>query len=225
VRHLLVAWFTIVIVLLSSRMGILILVSAGIFVAVMHFLKKKFTFRESIFFIFLSGVVSALIFISPVTRFRVVEEPLLTPVEFPSNPRNWNSVNLRFLEWKSGVEGIKDHAIIGTGTGGTLDVLVAHYKKANLGDFNSDYNAHNQYIETYLEIGLLGFISLLLCFLIPFLYAIRNKNRLLASFVIIVALVCLSECFFERGKGIMLYVSFVSLFMFTKKEYGYSIRK
>lgn len=225
VRHLIIAWFSIVIVLLSSRMGILILFCAGAFVMVTHFLKNKFSQRESIFFILISGVLCALILISPVTRFRVIEEPLLTPVEIPSSSQNWNSVNLRFLEWKSGVEGIKDHGILGTGTGGTLDVLLTHYDKANLGDFYSDYNAHNQYIETYLEIGLLGFISLLFCFLIPLLYGIKNKNRLLTSLVIIVGFVCLSECFLERGKGIMLYVLFVSLFMFTEEKYGYSIKK
>ena len=123
------------------------------------------------------------------------------------------------------MQGIRDHGIMGTGTGGTLDVLLAHYDKANLGDFYSDYNAHNQYIETYLEIGLFGFIALLFCFLTPLLYGFRNKNKLLTSLVIMVGLVCLSECFLERGRGLMLYALFVSLFMFTEEKYDPGIEK
>jgi len=112
--------------------------------------------------------------------------------------------------------GIKRAGLFGTGTGGTHSALQNYYNQFDLGDFNNGYNAHNQYIETFLEIGVAGFLTLLASFLLPFLYALKIKNNLLLYLVLIVAGTGLTECVLERAFGIIFYMSFISLFMFTK---------
>ncbi len=218
-KYAVIAWFSIVIILLSSLMGIFILLSTGLLNLLYYLFKRNFAVRESFLSLAFTFTVCSLILFFPVTRFRVIQEPLSTPLALPSNPENWNSINLRFLEWEAGIEGIKNHRIIGTGTGGTLEVLHGYYTQVDLGDFSKYYNAHNQYIETYLEIGLAGFVVLILCFFIPIVYAVKCRNKLLLSLVIMICLGCLSESVLERGRGLMFYMSFVSLFMFTKNKH------
>lgn len=215
-KYVLIAWFSVIILLLASRVGILILLGIGLPILFHDLIKRKFPLRYSLFSITFIIALFALILIFPVTRFRVIEEPLQTHIELPTDSRNWNSINLRLLEWKSGLEGIKNNGITGTGTGDALAVLDAYYNQVDLGIFDAQYLTHNQFIETFLEIGLAGFVVLLLCLVVPFIQSLKSKNVLLMSVVIMTCLACFSTSFFERARGLTFYVSFVSLFMFTK---------
>ena len=221
-KYVLIGFFSVVILLLSSRVGVLVLVSIGLFILYHDLFKKRFPLRYSVLSVaFVIGLL-LLIIIFPVTRFRLIEEPLNTSIDLPTDARQWNSINLRFLEWKSGVEGIKAHGVAGTGTGDALETLDAYYNQVDLGIFDHQYLAHNQFIETGLEIGLAGLVTLILCFAIPFAQGLKTKNVLLMSVVLMTCMACLSTSFFERARGLTFYVSFVSLFMFTKtnEEYG-----
>lgn len=217
-KYILIGLFSLVILLLSSRVGIFILISIGLLILFHDLLKRKFPLRYSVLSIAFTISLFLLIVLFPVTRFRVIEEPFSTPLELPSDASQWNSINLRFLEWRSGIEGIKNNGIAGTGTGDALQVLDAYYNQVDLGIFDHQYMAHNQFIETALEIGLAGFIALLVCLAVPFMRALKTKNALLMSVVIMTCLACLSISFFERARGLTFYVSFVSLFMFTKSN-------
>jgi O-antigen ligase len=202
--------------------GVLALVSIGLFILYQDLFKKRFPLRYSVLCIAYVISLFLLIILFPITRFRLIEEPLGTRINLPTDPRDWNSINLRFLEWKSGIEGIKTQGITGTGTGDALPVLDSYYNQVDLGIFDHQYLAHNQFIETALEIGLAGLITLVLCLAIPFMQALKSKNVLLMSVVLMTCMACLSTSFFERARGLTFYVSFVSLFMFTKtnEEHG-----
>jgi len=217
-KYLLIGWFSVIILLLASRVGILILLSIGLPILFLDLYKRKFPLMYSALSIAFLIFLFALILLFPVTRFRVIEEPLQTSIDLPTDARDWNSINLRFLEWKSGLEGIKSYGASGTGTGDALQVLDAYYNQVDLGIFDHQYLSHNQFIETSLEIGLAGFIALLLCLAIPFMRALKTKNVLLMSVVIMTCLACFSTSYFERARGLTFYVSFVSLFMFTKSN-------
>jgi O-antigen ligase len=209
--------FSVVVLLLASRAGIFIFLIVALFNLSRYLLRKNFSIAQTSIISFgLVAIMALLIMQFPVTRFRLIDEVLSTPSVFPSTPEKWNSINLRYLEWKAGLEGIKTNRILGTGTGGTTSALKPYYDQVDLGDFELDYNTHNQYLETYLEIGLAGFVFLMLCFIGPLTLAVRSRDKLLFSLVLMVALSCLSECVLERFKGLVFYISFLSLFMFSK---------
>jgi hypothetical protein len=217
-KYVLIGWFSLTIVLLSSRMGILTLISISVLILFYDIFKRNFPLRHSLLKITYIISLFLMVIFFPVTRFRVIEEPLSTPTDLPTDASQWNSVNLRFLEWKSGIEGIRNTGITGTGTGDALEVLDSYYNQVDLGIFDHQYLSHNQYIETTLEIGLAGFIALMLCLFVPFMRALKTQNVLLMSVVLMTCLACLSTSFFERARGLTFYVSFVSLFMFTKSN-------
>jgi O-antigen ligase len=220
-NYVLIGWFSVIILLLASRVGILILLGIGLPILFYDLFKRKFPLRYSILSFSFLIFLFALILIFPVTRFRVIEEPLQTSIDLPTDSRDWNSINLRVLEWKSGFAGIRNNGVTGTGTGDALAELDTYYNQVDLGIFDHQYLTHNQFIETSLEIGLAGFVALLLCLAVPFLKGLKTKNALLLSLVMMTCLACFSTSFFERARGLTFYISFVSLFMFTKSTDGH----
>jgi len=49
--------------------------------------------------------------------------------------------------------------------------MKAYYASFNASTMNMDFNSHNQYFETIIELGMIGFFSLLCCFFLTGLSA------------------------------------------------------
>jgi O-antigen ligase len=213
-----ISWLCVSVILLSSRMGIFILFG----VLGIYFIHQLWV--STFFWKQLAGPMCLLIslisltLLSPVTRYRVIEEPLATGMSIPYDSTQWNSVNLRMLQWKSGIQGVKQNGFGGTGTGASNEILQQYYAQANLGGFDRFKVVHNQYLETYLEIGVAGFIALTLCFAIPAFVALKQKNYLALYLIGIVCLCCISTSLFDSGRGLTFYMSLISLLLFTKHE-------
>jgi hypothetical protein len=54
-----------------------------------------------------------------------------------------------------------------------------------------------------------------LCLSIPFVTALKRNNMLWISFTIMIGLTCISTCVLEHQHGLVFYMAFISLFMFT----------
>lgn len=76
-----------------------------------------------------------------------------------------------------------------------------------------ELNAHNQYYDTIMDIGLIGLVLLLGFFVVPIYLWIKNKNFDIAMFslLFIVAFNCLFESVFERQMGIVFFAFFYLL--------------
>ena len=78
---------------------------------------------------------------------------------------------------------------------------------------NSGCNAHNQYSDTIIAVGIIGLLLLLGFFIAPVYLWIKNKNFdiVFFSLLLIAAFNCLFESIFERQMGIMFFVFFYFL--------------
>lgn len=76
-----------------------------------------------------------------------------------------------------------------------------------------EMNAHNQFSDTIIAVGLLGLFLLLSFFVMPIYLWIKNKNFdiVLFSLLFIIAFNCLFESVFERQMGIMFFTFFYFL--------------
>jgi O-antigen ligase len=173
-------------------------------------------YKKAVVAILTLSLLSCTIYLLPITRYRMIYEPLVTASNLPSNPTSWNSTNLRLMEWASSIQGIKMAGPFGTGTGGTWPALKQYSSQYNLGVFSGEFNSHNQYLETFLEIGVAGFIGLLACYFIPLSRALQTKNYLLLSFSLIVCLASLTESILERAHGLIFFTTFASILMYSK---------
>ncbi len=100
-----------------------------------------------------------------------------------------SSSTARMHLWKVSWDVIKQHPILGVGTGDSEDVFQDALRASNSIDKDTTvvYNTHCQYLQTYLSIGLLGFLSLLLITLFPIWYGFKQQYILYMAFGVMIA--------------------------------------
>lgn len=198
------------IVLLSSRIAIVgfLVVITVLLYRLLHRQGVRLAVSLAVFV----PIVFLLISINPVSRFRILQEPLVTSLDMGPTNKNWNSVNLRMLEWTASLQTIREKWLLGVGTGDGQIALNAFYSKFNESTVTMNYNAHNQYLQTMVELGLPGLLGLLICFFKPLTGATQH-NHLLVCFILLFAIMCLTESMLERQKGIVFFTLFDSLLL------------
>lgn len=75
-----------------------------------------------------------------------------------------------------------------------------------------NFNFHNQYIQVFAELGIAGFIILLLILLINLKNAIKTKHFVHFSFAILMISLFLTESFLSRQRGIVFFILLYCLF-------------
>lgn len=132
---------------------------------------------------------------------------------------NWNGLNTRLALWTCAWEQIKEKPFFGTGIGDVQNDLVKKYQEKNfIFALESNFNSHNQYLDIMLSNGIVG-LFLFVCFILYILYlAIKNKSWFLAGVVVIVAMSCLTENILSRNQGVVVFIVFLSMLLFSEKE-------
>lgn len=95
------------------------------------------------------------------------------------------SEKLRILSWKTSIELISEAPLLGYGIGDANDVLNERYKKLGyLDNYEQQYNAHNQFLQTWLQTGIVG-IGVLICIFILLAVRMRRSPNEFSVFLIL----------------------------------------
>lgn len=146
-------------------------------------------------------------------------------IEEIEDQEDLSSAQTRVIIWKSSLELIKENWLFGIGNG---DVKQEIHRQSNeiLGNENQlkrHYNAHNQYLDTFLAIGITGLIILLVIILWPGIYAVRKKDYLVLSIVLLIIIHFSFESMINRQAGVIFLSFFLPvLFYYSnpgKKDY------
>lgn len=114
---------------------------------------------------------------------------------------------------------IKENILLGTGIGDSKDELLKVYKDYGfVHGVQNQFNSHNQYLTTFIGLGIIGFSTLLFSILVMYYEAFLFKNYMLLNFIIIISLFMLTESILERQAGIMFYTFFSILLSFNYKN-------
>lgn len=125
------------------------------------------------------------------------------------------STMLRILIWRETIEIIDENLILGTGTGDIKDELFLKYEEANLHRaLEKELNVHNQFLQVFATLGLIGFVVFIAAFILPFLTAIRQRNILYLAFLFIFSINLLFESMLEKQDGVIFYAFFNALLFF-----------
>jgi O-antigen ligase len=205
-------FFFIMTVLLSARSSmavVLMLNLVGGFYLAYKIGQLKWFFALAIVLITI-GVI--LVMKVPTLNARVME---LVGTKFYFDPaeNNANGLTLRLVKWQCSIEGWSTSPVIGVGTGDTQDFLQACYKGKNFWGNVFEYNSHNQFLQTALGLGAIGFLSLVVCLLLPGVKAFRQQDYLYVAFIVILAISFLTESVLERKQGVLFFQFFHSLFV------------
>ena len=123
-----------------------------------------------------------------------------------SRMARWN------LEWQL----IQKSPLLGYGTGSEEFVLKdIYFKNKFYRSYLLALNAHNQFLSFMLNAGLIGLLVYLYLFYYGLGVAIKRKDFLLLSFLIILFIVSLSENILDVSKGVLFYGFFFSFLLIT----------
>lgn len=121
---------------------------------------------------------------------------------------------LRVYQFRIFTELIHEESVFFTGFG--LEASQHQIQKKaiqyKLYDGYGDFNFHNQYIQTFAELGFFGFLLLLLMLGITLKKAFQNKDFLHITFGITMIVLFLTESFFCRQRGITFFIVLYCLF-------------
>lgn len=123
-------------------------------------------------------------------------------------------VALRVFQTRLFIEMLQEQQILFTGFGfdASQEKIKEKAKQYNLSKGYEEFNFHNQYVQTFAELGLFGFLVLLTILYINIKNAWDNKSFLHIAFSITMIMLFLSESFLSRQRGVVFFITIYCLF-------------
>lgn len=130
------------------------------------------------------------------------------------------STAVRILIWKESIKIIKKHIWLGVSPANVNQELLAAYQQNGLtGALAKRLNAHNQFLQTFIGTGIIGFVLLLLITLFLIVYSFIKKNYILMLFSILISLNFMVESMLQAQAGFTFFVFFLcTLLKYDLKE-------
>lgn len=210
----LLIFFTVFLMLLASKTAIIAFIVILSIWTGYFFYQSKRTFMGIAIILGFLVIVSSLIYSIPVLNERFMQavgvEKSNGWIQQYGGQGQGGRPEVRLMKWTSALQIIKENPLIGVGTGDVQDALIEAYKKNNFKDgVEQKYNAHNQFLETWIGLGLTGLLALLLCFIYPLLLKGNTYDPLLKACLLLLLISSLTESILCRQIGVV----FASLFL------------
>lgn len=100
----------------------------------------------------------------------------------------------------------------GFGLNASLNKLLEKEQQHNLYPGYGSFNFHNQYIQVFAELGVVGFVLFILILFINTKNALKNKDFMHIAFAILMISLFLTESFLWRQRGVVFFTLFYCLF-------------
>lgn len=111
----------------------------------------------------------------------------------------------------------------GFGLNASTEKLIEKEKKYNLYNGYGTFNFHNQYIQNFAEIGVVGFLLLVIMLAISLKKAINNKDFMHFSFTILMISLFLTESFLWRQRGVVFFTLLFCIFNSINRKESFNI--
>ena len=209
--------------LLASRIYLLALFV--IFsIAIVSLFKSKSFFLNSWKIIGILTFFFSFLYLLPKTQSRVIEtvHELESLLGFDTNKQT----NARVYIWSYALSLVIESPLLGYGIGDAKTELNRSLKdcKAQFWDghtlkpiFEKNYNFHNQFIQTWAEVGVFGFLLLIFIMFAPFF--MQNMHPLFLVFLGLTMFGFMTESMLERQAGILFFAFMYPLLFKFKKDY------
>ena len=209
---IIMVYFSIIVYLLSSKIGIISGVLSLVLILFREIRIQKKPSKKLFFPLFLILLFLFSVFFN--SKFQTFSDNMKkTPNE---------NTHTRFLIWNEAIEIISENFIFGVGTGDTQDMLNAKFLSNGYTDsFEYKLNAHNQFLETFIALGLIGFLGLISLLIVPFFYFKKELENLPMIFLFLIGFNLFFESMLERFWGIVFFSFFFSFFFISKQSKGF----
>ncbi len=200
---------------LSSKITILFLLlfAVGFLIYVMS--KKIFSIKQIIIIIVSFVVVLSVLLSTPTPRARFIN---MFNVAFDfthNNTKSQESTSLRFAAIKAGIHLIKENFWFGVGTGDMSTEMSNYYKENDVqGAYIQHISPHNQFIRTFAMYGIIGFVLIMMIFIMMLKHAIKHRDMLFVFWTLFMIVLFAVEDMFMIQDGIIYFAFFSSFFLF-----------
>jgi O-antigen ligase len=216
----LIIFFSIGVIQTGSKAGVVCLMTLFLF-QLFSFVKSKNTKFNWVlsFSIILFSIV--LFTNNPIkTRFETMWSALGN-VQITNN-NSVESNTARIIMWSTSLDVWRENFVFGTGTGDYDDELTAkNLEYKNLGVAKERLNSHNQFLNSAVQLGLVGFFVLLMIFISSYFFSEKKMWQVLILVVFLINF--LVESFLETQAGIILFCTLLLLFYKRNKDEELSI--
>ena len=169
----------------------------------------------------LSVLVIAGIFSSEVFRSRYIDE---LKNDFSKSSLVETS-DTRLERWDVSIGLIKKSPVIGYGSGSEISLLQNNFFERKLFDsYLKKLNTHSQYLSFLLKSGVIGLLIYLLTLVFGFTRSVREKDFVFFTFMMLIAIVSVSENLLDVDKGIFFYAFFFSFFVFSSEPQDFLLK-
>lgn len=207
--------FAVYIVCLQSKAGLLVFV-------VLLFILGLYLINQQQKRVLLSIVFIVAMLVSPMVLGKFIHLPVnrfKASIKKLEDPKNMDDPQdgtwQRIAIWKASRDVALEHLPFGTGTGDVKENLTRKYKEYGYTYiYTNQSNSHNQYLQTFIALGIPGLLILLAYFLCPLFVTVKKRELLYFCFIITVMLNLLVESMFERRAGCDFVALFNGLFCF-----------
>ncbi len=206
----LIILFSVFIALLASKTGIITLIFVHLYALFYWIFRHKYYLKGGLAILSIAIASIALYYSSSFLQNRIQETIFNTSA---NNTPTVSSTGARVYAWKASIDLIKEQPFFGYGPGDANDQLELKFKEQGLKKLASrNLNAHNQYLQTSIALGLVGGIALLLYLLGPFLLTFKAKEWIYSFFILITGFNFMTEAMLETQSGVIFYAFFNTLF-------------
>jgi putative colanic acid biosynthesis UDP-glucose lipid carrier transferase len=222
-----------ILLLLSSKIFIFILVSLALFYIIKIARNKT---RIAIVFIILLGAIGLINSNNFSSRFSELDLTNFLEIKSEVNTNtSFDGFTLRKELINFGLEiGRTDTQTLWLGVGPGLAQKKLDEKLTRnhfyIGDCSGEvrgflgYNFHNQYLQTFVETGLIGLFSLVIMLVYLIRIGIKYKNNYLIFFNFIFVISFFTESFLSRQMGVFSFVFFNSISLISVKEDEFNVQ-
>lgn len=223
-HFIILPFFLFLIFLLASRLSLVIIVLMGLGTAAYYVINGR-KWRLGVVIVagmVLGGFLLAHLFPKTINRFKSLSEFHFDYKDdrgvYHFNETDykdrWNGLTIRLAIWSCTWKAIEAHPWIGAGTGDYMNELRKVYKERDfkLG-MENDYSTHDQFLQIWLTLGLVGLLIFLYSLLYPARSAWLQGNYIYVLFLGMVVLNMLTEEILIVYRGVLFFGFFNSLLL------------
>ena len=138
--------------------------------------------------------------------------------EYPGGDSNWNPLNVRLAMWEVAGAVIKDYWKWGVGTANMKGVMETYYWEYHFNFGLMDhFHPHNQFLHTFIVLGLGGIIILLFITFSVLRTSISRKDIVLGSLLVIFVLFSMTDSTLSVSKGIIFFTFFFTFLTYLER--------
>lgn len=200
-------------VFLASRNSLISTIGIISFVFPFFYIKKKGIY-------FSCAIIAMMIGFIAISNFSYLKKrftsELISEIKFTNSIDNVEAIEPRMDRWKAAMRLVTKSPLIGYGTGDETMMLKTEYIKSGLYiSCLEEFNAHNQYLSYLLKNGIIGLLLFLFAFVYFVSLAIKGRDYIYISFLILLLVGFLTENILDANKGIFFFAFFNTLFGYT----------